>query len=64
MSKVSIDVITAEFLYKALRPGYSWKTTAYQAHWEHEALKVRRALINHLQQHPHTDATPRTTAQH
>lgn len=46
---VRLDVLTPEFLYKALRPGMSWEINADKPHWEYEARKLQSAIIRHLE---------------
>ena len=46
----AIDVLSAEFLYRALRPDMSWEINADKPHWEYEAWKLQSALKRLLPQ--------------
>ena len=46
---VRLDVLTPEFLYKALRPDASWDINADKSYWEYEAWKLQSAIIRHLE---------------
>lgn len=44
MDSCSLDFLTPEFLYKALRPALSWETNADKHFWESEARKLKSAI--------------------
>lgn len=58
---VRLDVLTPEFLYKALRPGFSWDLTADKAHWEGEARKLNRSLLPYLEANAIDEARPESS---
>jgi hypothetical protein len=41
----SLDFLTPEFLYKALRPDMSWEINADKSYWEYETWKLKSAIM-------------------